>query len=95
MISRELFLCKRISTFDVLDIESCYFSFEHNVGTKEINVFIKDSKVMNLSFKGKDKFDYKFTQDLINFHIENSTIVIQIFLISKKITINTKKLKQN
>lgn len=48
---------------------------------------------MNLSFKGKDKFDYKFTQDLINFHIENSIIVFQIFLISKKITINTKEIK--
>lgn len=80
--------------FDVLDIESCYFSFDHNVSTKEINVFIKDSKVIILSFKGKDKFDYNFTQDLINFHIENSIIVFQIFLISKKITINTKEIKR-
>lgn len=84
---------KRNIDFDVLDIESCYFSFEHNVSTKKINVLIKDSEVMSLNFKGEDNFDYKVTQDLINFHIENSTILLQIFLISKKITINTKEIK--
>ncbi len=79
--------------FNELDILNCYFSFNHHVKTKNINISIKESRVMDLSFKGKDKFNYDLTQDLIDFNIENSDIDNQIFLFSKKLIINAKEVK--
>lgn len=81
--------------FDTLNVKKSHFVFEHKVSSKNININIKDSEIAYIKFNGavKGMSICDISQDLVNLNIENSSLLFNIYIHSKKININTKNLK--